>query len=409
MPEEQEIKDNNDWETEEDQINKNTELTLKRIVEWLKSQDKKVVLNLEKLGKLSDVSKLLKYTNWFESKDKNGITGYDKIQTLTKIKSYNFDQSLNNFKQKENKYDKQFQEKLDSLEENFKDKFDMLDEKFQEVENLADNYSVTLQQGFKVAQKITDTFEQNDEILKDKQGAWNDFQDDCETTLKGFETDHSSILDKTRLELEKLKKELKEIKDDALDILDIATSAGLSKSYGKKIDDISKEINWQKNIFIAVNLLMTIIASIFFIISTLNPSNDIVSFVIRFLPTLALIAPLIWIAKQNGELLRQNLHIREEYEHKRSLVATYSGYRKTLFEMLTKDDSSKPIINLIESTTQGIMRNPSEQLPKSKQELMPFEVICRYLVKLPKNQFDKITSLADKVISVIVEKINPKE
>lgn len=158
------------------------------------------------------MSKILKWKHWFDHKDVNGTTGFDKIHTLYKLESYDFRQNLEKLAQKEDQYDKQFQEKPNSLEGNFADKFEALDEKFQEVEKLSAAYSKKLQEGYEIAQKITATFQENDTILEEKQEAWNKFQDDCETKMKGFETTHSYVIGKTRLDLEKLKEEIENIK-----------------------------------------------------------------------------------------------------------------------------------------------------------------------------------------------------
>lgn len=189
------------------------------MTEWLSSRDNNGVSNLEKLQGLQDLSKILKWKHWFDHKDVNGTTGYDKINTLYKLESYDFRQNLEKLAQKEDQYDKQFQEKLDSLEGNFKDKFEALDEKFQEVEKLSAAYSKKLQEGYETAQKITDTFKENDTLLEEKEKAWDKFQDDCETKIEKFETDHSSILDKTRLDLEKLKEEIENIKKESFEVL----------------------------------------------------------------------------------------------------------------------------------------------------------------------------------------------
>lgn len=80
--------------------------------------------------------------------------------------------------------------------------------------------------------------------------------------------------------------------------MNLATSAGLSQSYREKIKRISWEINWQKIIFILVNLLISGVALYFIRNNTSTSVSDILSFTIQSLPTLALITPLIWIAKR---------------------------------------------------------------------------------------------------------------
>lgn len=62
------------------------------------------------------------------------------------------------------------------------------------------------------------------------------------------------------------------------------------------------------------------------------------------------------------------------------------------------DEEKHPISTLIEDTTKGIMKNPSDRV-HLKQETMPYEDLIKLLVKLPSDKIDNISSILQNIAS----------
>ena len=289
---------------------------------------------------------------WFDEPMSSGKTRFEILQTLN----------------------------IDVMLENSKGQSSILEDKLQELDDIATNYETTLLTGIENARAMTTAFTENAIILKKRQDEWNALQTDFEEKIETYQTRHNTEIVTTKEKLAKLVYEIESIKTESSNVLNLATSAGLAKAYGVKIKNLTDSIKKQRNTFFYINITLTVIACIFAIVNITGfvlkwfDINDYQGFIGRFFMFGSMALPLIWIAKQNGELMRQNMHILEEYEHKKSLVDTYVGYKNDLISLTDSSEQSKlHVLDLIAATTKGIMKNPANTLPKNKFEKLPLE------------------------------------
>ena len=316
-------------------------------------------------------------------------TGIEEIEEIEEGKEDIYEVRLQEMMEKQQE---SFQEKLDELNQTYDTHLAEVTAKKLAITEYLTAVQVKFTAATTTAQNINTTYTNNSAKLKESQDAWNLLKDEYSETTKEQQLSHDTKLKVITDKLSTLQKE-------AEAVLDISTSAGLAKSYHEKIKGISEEINGQKLIFIVANLMILCISIFgFWGFSSLEFEGieSMYRMLFHSLPTIAMVSPLLWIAKQNGELLRQNIRIREEYEHKKSLVTTYNGYKNSLLETLTDEhmhaDERHPISSLIEDTTKGIMRNPSDDI-YAKEESMPYEDLLKILIKVPSDKFENITSI----------------
>ncbi|MGL5955596.1 MAG: hypothetical protein ACRC0X_03180 [Brevinema sp.] len=346
--------------------------------EWFEEEDENNISNFEKFQQIKDLDQLLELQNWFDNTDTNGNKGYDKIQKLYDLETVD----------------------LDEIETSFTQHKQQLDDDFEELQSSYQKYESALEQGYKYAQSIIQVYTDNDAKLAQQEQVWEILKKKVTDESTKWKTEYQTELEKarqnvkaeftqfekdcqtTRKKIDSIMEELQQIKDDSYAILGIATSAKLATSYGSKIIGLQESIKQQKDKFFWINISVSIISLLFLVFNIVGiickwfELADYQSFISRFFMVGSVIVPLIWIAKQSGELMRQDMHILEEYEHKKALVSTYVGYKDDLLSMIKNQEGieqKQHIIDLIQSTTQGIMKNPANTLPRRKHEKLPLE------------------------------------
>lgn len=320
----------------------------------------------KKLNKVNDI------ISWLDTKDNNGMTGLEKVETIKKIDITDILKNINHAINKYKNLELQTEENQKILEE-------------------------AIVNSKKINNKIDEIEEFHKKSLKEKIELKEEFIEE---------------IDKAKKELSNISlkhDELKNIQKEAKEILGISTSAGLATSYKEKIDRLNKEIKQQQTIFFWINISLLVIIVIFNIFTRKFwfEITDYKQFLSRLAMLGSISLPAIWIAKQNGELLRENLHTLEEYEHKKTLIDTYVGYKATLeaININIADEegqgTDKAILELINETTKGIIKNPSLNMSKSKKEKMPLEDVLLSLTDKINGVEKNIKSIPDTIKRII--------
>ena len=330
---------------------------------------------------------------WFDTEDENGITGNQKIKVLEEFFC-----------------NKEALSGLIDLLEKKKDTIEQSFEKISQIESDLEKFNQEINQYKNEVKSLQDTwqseFEQQEEA---RSSNFNQLYKKCEQYAESITTRNKNI--QTKCE----------------EILSNSAAAGLARAYEERKNELREGIKQNKIIFLLANsLILAGGLCLFKVTVSLLSGEDFnyLSLIPRYLASIPIFFPLIWIAKHSGEVFRRDINLLEEYSHKKAITSTYEGYSGNLQDKLNErseileeagisfsgDEYYKKlqgsIENLIALTTQGIMRNPVEHMQFHKEELPLEDLIKQILSVVDKTMSQKeiLTLLMGALLNRPVEK-----
>lgn len=224
----------------------------------------------------------------------------------------------------------------------------------------------------------------HEEGLKDKlEKSYNDTAHKLTILEKNSKDAYNKYLSEWENSFQVLKKSIESL-------LPAATSAGLASAYNSKKEEEEKSLNRDFRWFVAIIVSMVAIGSSLLIPQIAPAKGDYVSLISR----LVLFAPLIWIGIYQNKKINISKKIIEEYAHKATLMKTFDGLFKQIFQT-NKNGKYISSDNVRESfllqTLNAVDKNPAECISDCNKSDNPMLDIIRLALKKSKNNFSENT------------------
>lgn len=157
---------------------------------------------------------------------------------------------------------------------------------------------------------------------------------------------------------------------------------GLAGAFTQKAEAIAKQATTQQWIFGGAVTYLAVVATLPWVIEAWNGLNPSVEqFGLRFMRTLAIAAPGIWIGWVSSRKLGALNRILADYEYKSATALAYESYRKEV------DDAGNDSLRekLLATAIENFGENPTEHYESAKAEpAAPIEAItAKLLERLP--------------------------
>lgn len=328
----------------------------------------------EKLGQIqSDAASALMAINSYKEKIETLYNGSD--DEAQKIKTI-----LEHIEKQKETFESEIQSILDVLEENpeLAEDAQNLQANIESITDISNKIQVIYKQiyGFDTKNEAGEVKHQ--EGIKDKlEKSYNDLITKISNLEKSSETKYNSYLTNWNKSFESLKKNIE-------DLLPGATSAGLASAYESKKEQEEKSLKWGFRWFVGIVLLMIIIGFSLFIPEYAPEKDDYIGFISR----LVLFAPLIWIGIYQNKRINISKKIIEEYAHKASIMKTFDGLLKQLFQTNKNGkyiSSDKVRETLLLQTLNAVSRNPADCISDCNKSDNPMIDIFKLALKKSKN------------------------
>lgn len=196
-------------------------------------------------------------------------------------------------------------------------------------------------------------------------------------------------------------KSFRTLKQDIEGLLPGATSAGLASAYETKQNEELSSLNRGFKWFAGIIFMMILIGASLVLPWTAPKEDNYMGFVSR----IVLFAPLIWIGIYQNKKLNISKKIIEEYAHKATIMKTFDGLLKQIFQT-NKNGKYISSDNVRETfllqTLSAISRNPADCISECNKSDNPMIDIIKIALKNQKNPVsaDTINAIFNGVNSI---------
>ena len=300
-------------------------------------------------------------------------------------------------KQKET-FDKEIRTILEVLEDNpdLSEETENLATDIETIKDLKNKISVIYKQIYGY-----DIKNDNGEIVSHEEGIRDRLEKSYNDLSKKITTLETVTKNKYETNLSEWTKSIDNLKKDIEKLLPGATSAGLASAYEEKQKDEIKSLQWSFGWFVGIIILMVGIGFSLFLPDIAPKENDYIGFVSRIL----LLAPLIWIGIYQNKKLNISKKIIEEYAHKASIMKTFDGLLKQMFQTnkngkYISSDTVRETFLL--QTLNAVSRNPADCISECNKSDNPMIDIIKIALKNKKNPVsaDTIKAIFNGVNSI---------
>lgn len=265
----------------------------------------------------------------------------------------------------------------DGLKQEIDDFYSNISDRNKEINKLAEDSSVTLQELSKFYDKI---FGKDDENGKKVSGLKQE-------------------IDQRRIDLDEFKQKQEdrynELNKQIENLLPGATSAGLSSAYNEMRNKFGRQSMWYGIGFYAAlgALLITILYTREVVLLKDIPLDKGIWFSLlillgNFAVKIPFIIPSLWLVIFISKRRSESERLSQEYAHKEVLAKSYDSYRQQI-EKLSKKEQEELLLVLMEGMIKAISLNPAETLDKKHQSDSPISEVLK-----DKNFID---SIVDKI------------
>ncbi len=152
--------------------------------------------------------------------------------------------------------------------------------------------------------------------------------------------------------------------------------------YETKIKKLNWGIFWNKFIFFVLVGACLIILVVYF--SKIGKETiEIIDFIKYTFLTTSSLSLILWVARYFNRREHEDIHIREEYEHRKILLKTFKLYGEYIKAL--SPDNNKPLLDFTEKVSTTINKSPANSLNRKKGDNIPVTEVLELMARIQKN------------------------
>ncbi len=170
------------------------------------------------------------------------------------------------------------------------------------------------------------------------------------------------------------------------------------KEYENKIKELNAGIKGNRIAFFSLVALSIVVVITFMVINItgkiyfvketidLSANFDKWDWIRLNITTTSIVGLILWVARYFNRRTHEDIHMREEYNHRKILLKTFKLYGEYIKTLSPNND--KPLLDFTEKTSSTINRSPANSLNRKKGDNIPISETLEIIQSIQKHSND---------------------